>query len=162
MRLFRIASFLLAIFVNQAGAQSLDIGGIELHLGQSSTDALKSLSAYQVRYSESAKIWLISQRGEAPFEMLGTFGVENGKVSIISKSYNLPSEYDSQRVYSQASFEVHRRGGNACDTHELEFNDNEIHGIETRCGSYRLIYYLPFTFNSVNTGPGISLSLSAK
>jgi hypothetical protein len=162
MRLFYFALCLLVILVRQVGAQGLDIGGIELHLGQDVAAALNALSSYQVRYNEEGKFWIVTQRGESPFELLGSLSAIDGKLSTISKSYRLTTQYDTQRVYTQASRDVHRRGGNVCETREVEYTDDQIRNIETRCGRYRLSYSFPSTYQGDNVGPGINIRLSTK
>ena len=50
MRYIMVLSYFLFVGETPAAAQRLDIGGIELYLGQGAGDALRSLSAYTARY----------------------------------------------------------------------------------------------------------------
>src|SRR5437763_12723215 len=110
------AAFCVMLTPSAVAAQALDIGGIELRLGQNISDALKALSPYQTSYSENGHIWVVTRRGEAPFVIVGTLAATDGKVTAITKVYPLSSEYDASPVYTEASKEVRRRGGAACET----------------------------------------------
>jgi hypothetical protein len=162
MRRLPIVACLLALVAGRAEGQSLDIGGIQVRLGQNVADALRALSSYQARYSEDAKLWLVTQRGESQYELLGMLSATEGRISGITKVYNLSNQYDSQRVYTQASRELHRLGGNACETREVELADDQIHSIETRCGLYRLTYSFASTYQADNVGAGISINVSQR
>lgn len=88
---------------------------------------------------------------------------QNGKVSFISKGFPLSDEYEAARVYTQASKEVRRRGGTVCESREVEFTDDIIHEFETRCGSYRLTFYLPSrTTADEPVSAGISITLGGR
>jgi hypothetical protein len=65
-----LLSFLALIggSASSATAQALDIGGIELRLGQPPEDALRSLASYQVQFVESR--WFVSQKIGARYELL--------------------------------------------------------------------------------------------
>jgi hypothetical protein len=162
MRYCPVIAVLLGLFATRLDAQALDIGGIELRLGQNVAEGLRALSSYQVRYTEDAQLWLVTQRGESPYQLLGTVAATDGKISTIEKSYWLSTQYDTRRVYTQASREVHRRGGTACDTREVAFTDDQIHKLETRCGLYRLSYMFPSTYQAENIGGGITIRVSTK
>jgi hypothetical protein len=155
-----LASSALLTIPGEAASQSLDIGGIELRLGQPVQEALRGLSAYQVRYDDRSESWIVTQRGRDPFELLGVLSATQGLVSSISKHYSLNTSYESVAVYSQASREVRRRGGRNCSTREAELATGAIRGFETQCGPYRLVYSLPTTYGTDKVEGGVSLSVS--
>jgi len=81
MRFLSTVSLICVLHASQAVAPGLDIGGVELRLGQDISGALKALSSYQIRYSDLGPHWLISQKGMRPFGLLGTPSATDGKVS---------------------------------------------------------------------------------
>ena len=102
-----------------AHAQSLDIGGIELHLGQKVDDALRLLSPYDVQYRDGS--WIVTQQVGSLHQVLGVMGATSNAVSYISKSFELNSNERASEVYTRASKEVRRRSGvNACVTREVD------------------------------------------
>ena len=161
--LIAITAILLVVPYSRVSGQALDIGGVELTLGEDVSDALRSLSTYDVRYNESIKAWFVSQKSGEDAEWLGNFSASSGRVSFISKAYALPKTGDMVRVYSGALRDAQRRGGQSCQTAPVEFTDDLIHQIETRCGRYRLIFYLA---DKLATGDlvasGISVNLGQR
>src|ERR1051325_915257 len=101
MRYLPIVACLLALVAGRAEGQALDIGGIQVRLGQNVADALRTVSSYQVRYSDDAKLWFVTQRGESEYVLLGTLSATDGRISGITKVYQLSNQYDTQRVYTQ-------------------------------------------------------------
>lgn len=154
------AAFCVMIAPSPVAAQALDVGGIEIQLGQNISDAVKSLSTYKVRYSDEGKTWIVTQAGKDPFELIGTLHATAGRVTGITKVYHVSSQYDTQRVYTQAAQEVRRRGGAICEMREVEYTDNQIHDIETRCGFYRLIYSFASKYQEDNVAAGVAIRLS--
>ena len=143
-------------------AQSLDIGGIDLRLGQDVPDALKALSAYRVQYDDQAKTWFVTQKRGDLFEWLGSFRAIDNKVSSISRGYTISDDGDTQRVYTRAAKDVRQHGGSNCTMRDVEFTDNLIREIETQCGLYRLTYSFPYRFDKSRVSAGISISLGAR
>ena len=141
MRIFLFVGVLLIGMINAAHAQSLEIGGIELRLGQKVDEALRSLSTYQVQYI--GDIWLVSQKVGDMYMSLGVIGATDKIISYISKSFNINENEDAPKVYTRAANELHRLGGTTCATHERVFSDSLIHGFETQCGPFKLIYDMP-------------------
>jgi hypothetical protein len=151
---------ILAASSTSASGQSLDIGGIELRLGQSISEALNVLSPYDVRYQESVPAWTVYERGRQPLRILGVLQARDGVLYHISKSFDIPNIYATQRVYTQASQEVQRRGGGGCETREVKWTDELIRTLETRCGSYTLTYSLPGMADGMNVPASISIRVS--
>jgi hypothetical protein len=139
-----LLSFLALIggSASSATAQALDIGGIELRLGQPPEDALRSLASYQVQFVESR--WFVSQKIGARYELIGNFSATGDAITFIGKSFPIKSDGDVSEVNTVASKELRRRGGNACSTREAEYTDNLINGFETQCGAYKLTYTMPW------------------
>ena len=129
-----LAAVVLIALPGPAGAQALDIGGIAIRLGEDVPEALKALSTYNVRYHDSVKSWFVSQEAGDDTEWLGNLSARNGKVSFISRGYALPKTGEINRVYTQALRDARRHGGQSCETVPVEFTDDLIHQIDTRCG----------------------------
>ena len=141
-------------------AQSLDIGGIDLRLGQDVPDALKALSAYRVEFSDQNKAWFVTQRKGEVVEQLGHFSATQNKISFILKAYAIGDDGDTPRIYTRAAKDVRQRGGNICTMREVEFADDQIDKIETRCGVYRLTYSFPWMLDgSQRVSAGISIAV---
>jgi hypothetical protein len=158
MRLPILAATILSVTTAAAAAESLDVGGIELHLGQKVDDALKLLSSYQVQRSSGS--WVISQKTGEKYEFLGAISATNNALSFISKSFQMDAPESALEIYSLASRELHRRGGGQCSTYESKFSDGIVRGFETRCGVYVLTYYMPSrTDNGIRSLGGISISI---
>jgi hypothetical protein len=137
---------ILVASASPLGAQTLDIGGIELRLGESGTTALADLrSAYDVRYEESIGMWSIFRKRVAddPYVFVGQVYIKAGVVSRIVKDYELTDQYDLVDVYSTAMKQVRKRGGATCNTWPQEMTDGRFWSIHTTCGSYELTLNLP-------------------
>jgi hypothetical protein len=157
MRFFTVVVFVL-LAAERAKAQSLDIAGIELRIGQDASEAVRALNVYEVRFQDGS--WFVSQKIDGKYRWYGNFAAQNGKISFISKGFPLADDYDAARVYTQASKELRRRGGTECQTREVEFTDDIIHQFETRCGLYKLTFHIPTrTSANENVMPGVSIQL---
>jgi hypothetical protein len=160
MKILSLLCMLWIVTSHAASAQSLDIGGIELRIGQKIDDALKSLSAYNVSFKNDQ--WIVTQGLGDQTELLGTIGARENLVNFISKSFRLRGPGDAPEVYTRASKEACRRGGDSCLTSEVK-NNGTIHSFLTQCGPYELTYTMPFksiegrTFNG-----GVHISVSKK
>jgi hypothetical protein len=141
MRLLLLVGFLSLGITHAADAQSLDIGGIELRLGQEVDEALRSLSAYQVQYTGGS--WIVTQKVGDMHQVLGSIGAAANVLRFISKSFEVNENEGESEAYTRASKELRRRGGTTCATHEVEYNDGLIHAFETQCGMYTLSYHMP-------------------
>lgn len=143
-----------------ASAQSLDIGGIELHIGQKIDDALKSLSAYNVSFEKNQ--WIVTQGLGDQTELLGTISAEENLIRFISRDFRLRGPGDAPEVYTRASEEVRRRGGDACFTREVK-NNGRISSFMTQCGPYELIYLMPCkSLEGITYNGTIYISVSKK
>ena len=141
IKLSLLVAVLSVGMVHAAHAQSLDIGGIELRLGQKVDEALRSLSSYQVQYSNG--VWVVSQKAGNLYQALGSIGATGNVISFIGKSFDMDENEDAPKAYTRASKELRRRGGTTCATREVEFNDDLTRGFETQCGHYILHYIMP-------------------
>ena len=141
MSVFLFVGVLLFGMVNAAHAQSLDIGGIELRIGQKVDEALRSLSTYEVQYFGNE--WFVRQKVGDLYMALGGIGATDKVISYINKSFDINENEDAPKVYTRAANELRRLGGTTCTTHELVLNDSLIHGFETQCGPYKLTYHMP-------------------
>lgn len=156
-----LAAGLLSVgMVHVAYSQSLDIGGIELRVGQKVDDALRSLSHYQVQYVSSS--WFVSQKVGKQHQHLGAIGAKANVVSFISKHYQLDENEDSQTTYTLASKELRRRGGKTCSTSEVEYTDGLIRSFQTDCGAYELTYMMPGRGDSGKYQGSISISVRSR
>lgn len=139
---YLLASVLFLVMPQEVYAQSLEIGGIELHIGQKIDAALNSLASYQVQYKEDFG-WMVSQMVGSKFQFLGTLHAKNGLVSHISKEF-IVNDGDLPATYTRAHKELQQRGGTSCVMNTVGLNDGLIHAFETQCGSYKLVAFMPF------------------
>ena len=106
--------------------QALDIGGIELRLGQISSSALSDLRvAYDVRYEDAFKVWSVFRKRSLndPFFFIGQLYVDDGLVTRIVKEYDTSDPYALVRTFTLAMKDVTTRGGSACFTVPAEMTD---------------------------------------
>lgn len=158
MRFVLLVGILSLGTVHAVHAQSLDIGGIELRLGQKVDEALRSLSSYQVKYSGDA--WWVSQKVGDRYQFLGSISATANVLSVIIKSFDMNESEDAPETFTRAFREVRRRGGMTCATREVEYTDGLIHEFETQCGSYKLSYAMPFkTADGKRILGGVSISV---
>ncbi len=144
--------------LHAAHAQSLDIGGIELRIGQNVDEALESLSAYNVQWNKDH--WFVTQGLGKGLKLLGTFSSQEKHITFISKSFWIKNSGDAPEVYTRASEEIRRRGGDSCITREFK-NNGIISSFITQCGPYELTYTMPWHSKEgtpVNGGVHISVS----
>ena len=164
-RFFAPAVWLSALAMPALKAQALDIGGIELRLGQSSTSALAALKvAYDVRYEESLKIWTVLRKRSADesYVWVGHIGVDDGLVKRISKSYPMKDPYELTDVLTLALRDAQKRGGTACTTWPQEMTDDRFWGFTTTCGPYEMSLTLPQLMKDppgAKADPSISVSV---
>lgn len=156
-----VVASLHTLGVYAVAGQRLDIGGIELSLGQDISVALSKLSAYKVTYNDNAG-WYVSQLVGDEYQLLGALAATAAKVSLLTKQYSLPEPWDTQGVYTLAAKDVRRLGGPNCATRDVEYTDDTIHAIETQCGRYKLTLFLPGRYNGAHVGPSISLSVTTQ
>ncbi len=124
-------------------AQRLDIGGVELRVGEPMDSALRALSIYTVRYNDTMKNWMVTQLGNSGYTILGSIAAASGRIWLIVKYYDVPSAGDVASVYTTASRDLRARGGPECTARAVKFTDNVIHEFETVCGRYTLDYLMP-------------------
>lgn len=143
MKLPTIAIALLLVIAPNLQAQSLDIGGIELNLGERSETALAKLKlVYDIRYFEEFRAWFASNR--ASKEDVGNVQVSDGKVITLTKTYHVMPPSVANEVYTDALRELKKRGGTNCSTGHLFTPSQAIGAIQTSCGKYKLNLYLPY------------------
>ena len=138
-----IASLLL--LPSQSVGQGLDIGGIELKLGQSQESALAALSAvYDVNRLEtrSGTLWVVSRKGRQGD--LGTFQLANQKVVEITKEFPFTDGgRDLRGDYEVATQELRKRAGKKCSVEKPSY----VAGFfSTECAHYVLTFMLPAYF----------------
>jgi hypothetical protein len=136
----------------QSQAQTLDIGGIEIRLGQSTASALAALrTVYKVQYFDEMETWGVT-RPDKPTYGIGSIRVRDGLVSSISKDYFDANGVSGFDQHFQALRDALARGGSSCMTKIVE--DAERKGIITNCGRY-LVLWQTTAANSM-----LSLSIS--
>jgi hypothetical protein len=161
MRFTVLCSLVFLSAASPLGAQSLDIGGIEVRIGQPIELALSQLRvAYNLKYEDNVKRWFVSRQDGSVDVSLGQVGVADGIVNFIAKEYKI-DVYRLDAVYTAAMHDTQRRGGTTCTTFPSE-SENVIHSIETVCGRYRLGFTLPFTIPAMQYGGGIQLYVAAQ
>jgi hypothetical protein len=117
-------------------AQGLDVGGVEIRLGQDVTTAVQRLSIYRVVYSPQSNFWSVTQPVAGRFEWLGHVEARDGKVTGISKGFTMTEPNDFSSAYTEALKEARRRGGEVCSVSNVEYTNGLVGGVETRCGRY--------------------------
>ncbi len=119
-RLFSLIllTFALTAVPIQLHAQSLDIGGIDVQLGQPlTTTVLKLRAAYDVNYDEGTKRWFISRKDGNPATYFGNLDVIADRVTRIQKAYNFDNDmYKLSDAYSMALRDSQRLGGTLSKT----------------------------------------------
>jgi hypothetical protein len=145
----RLITFLVVVALagpSSVRSQSLDIGGIEIHLGQDLPSTLSKLqSAYDVKYEDALKLWSVSKKrtGNDPYNVIGRVGVTGETVSLVERIYDLGDVYDLQNVYSVAMLETRKRGGTSCHTSPYGPSSALYWRIDTVCGQYMVSLILP-------------------
>jgi hypothetical protein len=158
MKLTLLVVALSVGMVHPAHAQSLDVGGIELRLGQKVDEALRSLSSYQVQRTGGS--WIVTQKVGNLYQILGLMSATDNVITFINKSFDMSTNEGAPEAYTSASKEVRRRGGMTCATREVEYTDNLIRAFETQCGPYKLSYYMPFRMaDGKSVLGGVSISI---
>ena len=159
---FLIFGVLLASVGSGVRAQSLDVGGIQLHIGQQLDEALHVLSPYKVSYIEPST-WMVYQQAGSSLQSLGQIDAAHNAVTRIVKWFDFDDSADAPEVYGRASRELHRLGGSTCTTRIYAHDDeaNHIRGFLTRCGAYELSYYMPTKVMNSRTPGQVSLETSA-
>src|ERR1017187_3849205 len=93
-------------------AQSLDLVGVELRVGEDSAVAIAKLrSAYDVTYQGVLQSWLVMRKGWKPsdsFVFVASVVVKEGHVSSILKYFDLGDGSDLSTVYSTALRDAQR------------------------------------------------------
>jgi hypothetical protein len=141
-------------------SQSLDVGGVEISLGGSASEAQRALAGYRVRYFADLEVWWVDQQTNDGWESLGHFGASQGRVSYIAKEFSLRDELQTARRYRRARTELERRGGSACALREVSATDAST-SFETTCGVYRLLYNLPSAYEGQPVAPSLYLSVGS-
>lgn len=146
-----ISAIILAGLSSGAFAQSLDIGGVELRIGQSKNEAISLLSAYEVQFKSSG--WFVTNKSTE--SLIGYFKVSSNKLIYIEKGFQVNN--NGSEVYYLARSELISRGGAECvfsESETLNGSDKFIHFIK-KCGPYELRYLMPI---SKKYDPIISIS----
>jgi hypothetical protein len=149
--------------VHAAHAQSLDVGGIELRLGQKVDEALRLLSSYQVQYGSEygSGVWVVTQQvGNLP-QVFGGIRATANVITFINKSFPMNENEEAPEAYTRASKELRRRGGTTCATREVEYT-GLIRGLETQCGAYKLSYSMPSKLDGKAVLGAVSISVRAQ
>jgi len=166
MKLLVVFALLAVGSVSLLPGQSLDIGGLEIRVGQPTSDVIARLrSAYTVNFDEGLKLWFVTKTpdGSGPIVWVGNFAATNGIVSSISKGYALPDFQELAAVYTQAIIDVHLRGGTTCVTQPVASADGVVRRIQSACGRYVLNLLLPWKQNNGDTiGAGVSIDVGGR
>lgn len=157
MRLLLTFALLTCVVPHPVHAQTLDIGGIAVRIGERPEDALRSLASYQVHYDDGS--WDVLQKAGEVWQLLGFFSAADDSIRLIDKSFPVRSEGDMPRIYTEASAELHRLGGETCMTTEMTVSDNLIHGFETQCGRYTLTYSMAWESSEGKSSASVDLQV---
>ena len=149
----------------EAVAQSLDIGGIEIRIGQDQESVLTQLGAVyrlqNVQVNSESKSWSVYRRG-AENEGIGSFWLTNGLIIAIEKRWEFAPNWpgrSSRALFSNALAETKRIGGARCEFRLEELGaEYGVFGFITSCGRYTLTYQLPGPAND-NTSYAVTLTV---
>ncbi|HKK09042.1 MAG TPA: hypothetical protein VKA44_09170 [Gemmatimonadota bacterium] len=165
MRSWLIGLTALVVTSGSAAAQSLDIGGVEVHLGEAGTVALRQLrAAYNLQYVDGAKAWGVTRKnGPQDYTSLGMFSIDSGTVTWISKDYEIPDVQRLGNIFQQAVRDLRARGGKACFMWPNEMTNGMIFGASMKCGPYTLDLNLPRESTAIpSMGAGISIRVGGR
>jgi|ERR1035437_77491 hypothetical protein len=123
-------------------AQSLEIGGIAVRLGEDfSSVASRFRPLYDVDYFET--FWFVAKHVAPVPVPVGQLWVKENKVVGIAKGHYDVRDELMMDVYTTAYREIQQLGGKACQTSNVEWPDGSIQGISTSCGRYELVFRFP-------------------
>lgn len=139
-----LARFLLcAAAASRLGGQSLDIGGIDVRLGQSLGTALSQVQAvYSVVHLPETADWLVTEKSSN--NPVGSLTARDGLVVSVGSYYPIANDgEDVVETYTLAMRAAQRRGGKQCTTSPIEYSSGRFPEIRTFCGQYKLSLFLP-------------------
>jgi hypothetical protein len=148
-------------------AQSIEIGGVEVRIGDTATAAMENLRRKLLGEFVVGRVHVVEQGGvldttstwyvqktEAERRIdVATVSVRDGLISALAKFYDIGDGTDVADVYSEAMTEVQRESHERCVTLPPPMNSDLIRTITTRCGLYDLVLDLPWKNKN---GPGTS------
>jgi hypothetical protein len=143
-------------------AQSLDVGGIEIRLGQDVGEAFKSLAQYQVvRLSDS---WAVMEKVGASSRLLGIITAQGNRIDFVSKAFELESDADGPEVLTRAVKELRIRATADCNTSATNggYTGDLVSGFVIRCGRLAARYLMPSRISGVETPGAVALELGAR
>ena len=164
MKLPTIAIVLALSIVPNLQAQSLDIGGISVRLGEPVTNALTKLrTAYEVEYAENSKRWFVKRRDGVRVFWLGNLQVAGERVASVEKGYVFESD-DSKlgEAYGLALRDARRLGGSNCKTLLQEWSDGGVKSVNSVCGLYTVVFTLPFSTAPEGGGGLVATGISIR
>jgi hypothetical protein len=156
-RLCRVlCSLVMFLPIETAQSQSLEIGGVEISLGENINTALDKLrKAWSVFHpaaldSGSTKLWMVSASLGRNQVLLGQLTEVAGVVAQVEKQQPLVSPRDAATIYIEWDAELHRRSHNvACEMSYSSYSPSAapktklLSGFRTKCGSYYLSFNTP-------------------
>lgn len=166
--------------ISSSHAQSLDVGGVELALGQSEEYAREQLSKF---YSVSIPVnetpdgayhHIIDWSNKNKPRTIGGIFLSKGKITTINKDYvehiNNPN---FSVIYAIASADIESKGGKKCSykessqdpsaTSKESYSQNKIgyiQRIHKMCGVYELIMTLPTVVEQEVIPPSLTMKIS--
>jgi hypothetical protein len=152
---------LLVGLTNTMQAQSLDIAGVEIQLGQSATSARAALSAvYSLEYDTETHQWYVWAKMplyEQARLFYGSITVVAEKVTEVSKSIFGKDRFTLANDYTQAIREISNRSQSKCLTSNAEDATGEITAVNTTCGRYLVNLSLPQRFPKATVDAAIHI-----
>ncbi len=145
-----------------AFAQAIDIGGVDVRIGDDATTAMKNVAQalpsefsvgrlHILRGSEpidTTSEWIVSKAdapGRMPSTTVATVSVKGGLISTIAKYYDIGDGSDIADVYTAAMRDARRDAFQPCTTSLVKMNFNDVRAVRTVCGSYQLDLNLSWT-----------------
>jgi hypothetical protein len=135
-------------------SRSLDVGGIEVTLGEPMTSVLERLTrVYDVKFQDAtstgdSKNWSVFRKRVSPtdsYDGVGDVTARGGVVTWISK-VTFVDDGDVSRIWVKWNSEMTRRSRSQCTTEPSLFTNGGqtyLGGFTTKCGLYGLWVSIP-------------------
>ena len=163
MRSVLLLAFGLLAPLEITHAQSLNLGGVDVRVGEDATIAIARLSdTYNLQYQPGLHTWFVSRKNVRPtdtFLWVASVTVGEGLVSSVNKYYDLGNASDLSTVYSTALRDAQRDQGGPCLTSQVRASDQRIQAIKTICGHYELDFVLSHVDSATSGTSATSISV---
>ena len=160
MKLIYALGISLILAIRSIQAQALDIGGVEITIGENITGVLERLTrVYDVKFQEQmskdgVKFWSVFEKRKASsdyFVSVGTLHEKAGRIVEIGKERTISDPLDLSPLYTLWTAELNQRRKAPCATTPTFWRTKEnvdfLTGFSTKCGQYTLSLSTPVKFS---------------